>query len=184
VSDFLLRLACTLGHPNWDNRCALLYPAFIGWGGCEGGFSLTFCPGWPWTVIFQIASSQVARITYVSHCKAQPLNLKYSALGQNETKPVHCRSTAGLITLKKKKERNKMHAEWRRSESCCVRHSKCSASSCESTTSPDTSQLWVRGLNTQPRLTACVLLSLFTTNARICTLLTDVFLGPAKRNKT
>jgi hypothetical protein len=29
--------------------------------------SLMFCPGWPWTAIFLISASQIARITGVSH---------------------------------------------------------------------------------------------------------------------
>jgi hypothetical protein len=36
----------------------------VGW---DGGISWTFCPSWPWTVIFPISTSQVARIMAFSH---------------------------------------------------------------------------------------------------------------------
>jgi hypothetical protein len=49
---------------SWDDRHPPPCPAFIGWD----GFSETFCPGWPWIVILLISTSQVTRITGMSHC--------------------------------------------------------------------------------------------------------------------
>jgi hypothetical protein len=51
---------------NWDDRW--VPPCCVGWD----VVLLTFCPGWPWTTVLLIFTSQEARITGMSHC-AQPI---------------------------------------------------------------------------------------------------------------
>jgi hypothetical protein len=55
-------------YPCWDDRHVLRCPA-IGWDRSLW----TFCPGWPWTVIFLILASQVAVIIGMNHWHLAPV---------------------------------------------------------------------------------------------------------------
>jgi hypothetical protein len=70
-SFLLVGLGFELRALHLQSRCSTAWatpPVHFALVILEMGVPWTICPGWPWTVILPISTSQVARITGVSHC--------------------------------------------------------------------------------------------------------------------